>query len=380
MHSVVLPDALAENLSNGQPDWYCPLTCADVEGAHVAKKLGFACLGIAMLFIVGAALSKWYAYPRLALAVIDRDTTDTPAVASGSDATYLDRHQERPQIVTGGELESVRKVVGQVDDSESASDELGEEIAVYETLSYTDVPGFDPTTDGDPLTATFDRIAFDRHTAELVDCCDSYTEFNGVRKEVDFDGLYLKFPFHTEKKDYEFWDTTLQKATPIRYEGEEEIQGLTVYKFVQTIEPTDVDLQTAGTEHIPVPGYLVGGAEDSPAAEADRIYANVRTVWIEPETGTIIDAQEEQHSTLEVDGVEKAVITDVTLKYTDDTVSFNVGEWEDEAFQLKLLRVWIPLFGGIAGFVLLVLGGVLLWRNERPRGRRIAEDREVVAA
>jgi len=346
----------------------------------VAKKLGFACLGIAMLFIVGAALSKWYAYPRLALAVIDRDTTDTPAVASGSDATYLDRHQERPQIVTGGELESVRKVVGQVDDSESASDELGEEIAVYETLSYTDVPGFDPTTDGDPLTATFDRIAFDRHTAELVDCCDSYTEFNGVRKEVDFDGLYLKFPFHTEKKDYEFWDTTLQKATPIRYEGEEEIQGLTVYKFVQTIEPTDVDLQTAGTEHIPVPGYLVGGAEDSPAAEADRIYANVRTVWIEPETGTIIDAQEEQHSTLEVDGVEKAVITDVTLKYTDDTVSFNVGEWEDEAFQLKLLRVWIPLFGGIAGFVLLVLGGVLLWRNERPRGRRIAEDREVVAA
>jgi Porin PorA len=342
----------------------------------VGKKSGLVCLGIGMLFIVGAVFSMWYAYPRLALAVTDRNTTETPAVAFGSDATYLDRHQDPPQIVDAGELESVRKVVGQVEASEEASDDLGEKIAVYETLSYTDVPDFDPST-GDPLTATFDRIAFDRHTAEMVDWNDTYTEFNGVRSDVDFEGLYLKFPFHTEKQDYEFWDTTLQQATPIRYESEEEIQGLTVYKFVQTVEPTDVDLQTAGSDQIEVPGYLVGGAEDSPAVMADRIYSNVRTIWVEPETGTIIDAQEEQLSTLEVNGVEEATITDVTLKYTDDTVSFNVSEWEDEAWQLKLLRLWLPLYGGIAGLVLVIAGVVFLWRgSSRPRHREYVEDGE----
>jgi hypothetical protein len=190
---------------------------------------------------------------------------------------------------------------------------------------------------------------------------------------MDFDGLYLKFPFNTEKKDYKFWDTTLQEATPIHYEDEAEIQGLTVYKFVQTIEPTDVDLQTAGAEHTPVPGYLVGGAQDSPGVQADRIYSNIRTLWIEPETGAIIDAQEEQLTTLEVDGVEEATITDVTIEYTDDTVAFNVGEWEDEAFQLKLLRVWLPLYGGIAGLVLVIAGLVLLLRGNRPRGQRAAD-------
>lgn len=339
----------------------------------MGKKSGLACLGIATLIIVGAVFAKWYAYPRLAVSPLDRNTTDTPAIALGSDATYLDRHAEVPDIVTGGELESVRRVVGQVEESEAASDETGEDIVVYETLSYTDIPGFDPDTDGDPLTATLDRIAFDRHTGEMLDCCDSYTESEPLgRREIDFEGVYLKFPFNTEKQDYEFWDTTLQQATPAVYEGEEEIDGLTVYKFVQTIEPTDVDLQTVGTEHLEVPGYLVGEAEDSPAVQADRIYSNVRTLWIEPETGAIINAQEEQLSTLDVNGVDEATITDVTLAYTDETVAFNVSEWEDEAFQLKLLRVWLPLYGGLAGLVLLLLGGWFLWRGTRGNGQRVA--------
>jgi Porin PorA len=338
----------------------------------VGKKSGLVCLGIAMLFLVGAAFSKWYAYPRLALAPLDRDTTNDPAIALGSDATYLDRHAETPQVVTGGELESVRRVVGQVEESEAASDELDEDIVVYETLSYTDVPGFDPESDGDPLAGTLDRVAFDRHTGEAVDCCDNYTEVAGEQSEIAFEGLYLKFPFNTEQKDYAFWDTTLQRATTAVYEGEEEIDGLTVYKFVQTIEPTDVDLQTTGAEHTEVPGYLVGGDQDSPAVQADRMYSNVRTLWIEPETGAIIDAQEEQHATLEVDGAERAVITDVTLAYTDETVSFNVSEWEDEALQLKIVRYWLPLYGGIVGLALLLLGGLLLWRSRGGNGRRVA--------
>jgi hypothetical protein len=339
----------------------------------VGKKSGLVCLGLGMLFVVGAAFSMWYAYPRLALAPLDRDTTETPAIARGEDATYLNLHGESPQIVTGGELESVRKVVGQVEDSKVASDQLGEEVVVYETLSYTDEVGFEPQTGGVPLLGTLDRLAFDRHTGEAVDCCDSFSEVRGEKTEMDFDGLYLKFPFNTEKKDYTFWDTTLQEATPVRYEDEEEIQGLTVYKFVQTIEPTDVDVQTAGAEHTEVPGYIVGGAQDSPAVQADRIYSNTRTLWIEPETGAIIDAQEDQLSTLDVNGVEEATITDVTIKYTDDTVSFNVGEWEDEASQLKLVRVWLPLYGGTVGLVLMIIGVALVVRGNRPRGRRIAD-------
>ncbi len=339
----------------------------------MGKKTGLICLAIGMLFLVGAAFSKWYAYPRLALAVIDRDTTDTPAIARGDNATYLNLHQSPPQIVTGGELESVRKVVGQVDDSEQASEEEGQKIAVYKTLSYTDVPGYNKATDGPPLNATLDRIAFDRNTAEQVDCCDTWTQFNGKQTKLTFKGLYLKFPFNTQQKEYTFWDTTLKTATPIVFEGEREIQGLTVYKFVQEIPPTDVDMETTGKQHLEVPGYLVG-EPNQPTVKADRIYSNTRTIWAEPETGAIIDAQEDQLSTLDVKGVEKATITDVTLKYTDDTVSFNVNEWQDEAFQLKLLRVWLPMYGGIAGIVLLALGVFFVVRGARKRDQQVDDD------
>lgn len=338
----------------------------------MGKKSGLACLGIGMLFVVGAAFSAWYAYPRLAVAPLDRDTTDDPAIAVGSDATYLDRHAEPPDVMSGGDLESVRRVVGQVDESAAASEELDEDVVVYETLSYTDVPGYDADTDGDPLSGTLDRVAFDRHTGEALDYSGNYTEVTGEQAEIEFEGVYLKFPFDTQQQDYDFWDTTLQRATPAVFEGEEEIDGLNVYKFVQTIEATDVDVQTTGAEHTEVPGYLVGEPADSPAVEADRMYANVRTLWIEPETGAIIQAQEEQHSTLVVDGVEKAVITDVTLAYTDETVTFNVGEWEDEATQLKLVRVWLPLYGGIVGGVLLLVGAWFLWRANRTGGARAA--------
>lgn len=339
----------------------------------MGKKTGLVCLALGMLFLVGAAFSKWYAYPRLALAVIDRDTTDTPAIARGDNATYLNLHESPPEIVTGGELESVRKVVGQVEDSEQDSDKLGQKIAVYKTLSYTDVPGYDRSTDGPPLNGTLDRIAFDRNSAELVDCCDTWTQFNGKKTKLTFKGLYLKFPMNTQQEAYTFWDTTLKTATPILFEGQTEIQGMTVYKFVQEIPPTDVDMETTGKQHLEVPGYLVNEPNQS-TVKADRIYSNTRTVWIEPETGAIIDAQEDQLSTLDVGGVEKSTITDVTLKYTDDTVTFNVNEWKDEAFQLKLIRVWIPMYGGLAGLILLALGVFFVIRGSRHRDQQVDDD------
>ena len=44
------------------------------------------------------------------------------------------------------------------------------------------------------------------------------------------------------------------EATTATYEGEEELQGLTVYKFVQVIEPTVIDT-------LEVPGSVFGVEE-----------------------------------------------------------------------------------------------------------------------
>ena len=89
------------------------------------------------------------------------------------------------------------------------------------------------------------------------------------------------------------WDAELGEATPATYEGEEELEGTTVYKFVQIIEPTVIDT-------LEVPGSVFGSEEDS--VEADMIYAMTRTLYIEPTTGAPVNRVEERIQELSYDG------------------------------------------------------------------------------
>jgi hypothetical protein len=142
------------------------------------------------------------------------------------------------------------------------------------------------------------------------------------------------------------------------FDGEDEIDGMTVYRFVQTIEPTVVS-------QLEVPGSLAGSA--APSIEADRTYANTRTLWIEPETGVIIRGQEEQDTVLVYRGEEVATITSGTIRYTDEQVQANVDEYRPLASQLNLVGNVLPLVLGILGVVGLIAGIVLLRSGYRPR-------------
>ena len=47
--------------------------------------------------------------------------------------------------------------------------------------------------------------------------------------------MAYRFPFSTEKKTYPFFDPIAQKAYDANYEGEEDVNGLTTYKFQQNV-------------------------------------------------------------------------------------------------------------------------------------------------
>ena len=69
-----------------------------------------------------------------------------------------------------------------------------------------------------------------------------------------FEGQIYKFPFDTEKKSYDVWDGPTRRGLEATYEGEESIEGTSVYKFVQVIEPTVIDTRD-------VPGSVFGSDE-----------------------------------------------------------------------------------------------------------------------
>jgi hypothetical protein len=243
---------------------------------------------------------------------------------------------------------------------------------VWETLVYNDEPGAAIDDDNPPRSANHDRVAFDRHTAEVIDCCGNYTATTaelGTGEEIRDEetpivGLYFKLPFNAEKKTYQFWDGAVKDATDLEYKGTESIQGVTVYRYEQVIEATDVG-------DIDAPASLFGIDEEGDIT-LDRIYANTRTLWVEPETGVIFRGQEDQNVVAEYNGDQVATLTDVVIGYNDETITDRVDEYESLASQLKLVRVWVPLLGGALGIVLILIGLGLVVRQSGTGGRRTA--------
>jgi hypothetical protein len=187
------------------------------------------------------------------------------------------------------------------------------------------------------------------------------------------EGLAYRFPFDTEKKTYPYFDPIAQKAFDANYDGEEDINGLTTYRFTQNVgydadgklaEPVkyaslydnDIDSEvTARAAQWGVP------AEDPyEPITMTRYYAAQRTFWVDPVTGTIVKAKEHGYHYYARDALKPEVtFADFTVTSTEETVENQVAAARDEADNLALWSRILPItFAGL-GLVTLV-GGVLL--------------------
>jgi hypothetical protein len=298
---------------------------------------GLILVGLGAAFVVIAVLLRFYIAPALAKAPLDQYTI-TRALAPN--ATYLDLSAGLK--IMHGDLEVTRVVKG--DTNAGSSD-----VAVWEVFVGIE------TANDSLVSASTDRVAFDRRTSVAVNCCSE--NVNGD-KTVRHQGIEYKFPFHAKKQTYQYFDTSIRKATPMRFEGAEKLHGVPVYRYVQRIEPTKI-------AELDVPGSLLGRSE--PSVTADRMYSNVRTVWVEPASGVIVKGQERQLSTLQgSDGNGKATITDAVLTSTEPTVEQQTDTAADARRTLRVLEFTGVLALAFLGVLLFALG---LWLVRRANGR-----------
>jgi hypothetical protein len=311
--------------------------------SDVRAKRGQLLLGLGAFLLVLAALLKFYAYPQLAVAPIDQNSE---SILIGPDATVFDIGS-LSEIDT--DLTTSARTVGDIE----ASEEAGDDVRVWvNTSSTTD-------SDGVVRSRSVDRVAFDAHTGEAVNCCDEFYEtVEGEQTPVEHQGLVFKFPFGTEKTTYDWWDSTLLEAVPIEYTGTEEVAGYETYVFEHTIEPT-----VTGTIEVPAD---VLGEEGEDSLEADRVYSNVRTLWVEPNTGVVLKRTEQQDNYLEYDGERRVTTTEVTTGYTEETTQDFADEYGGLGRLLNLANVTLPIVFVVLGLV-LVVGGVLLYRRDHAR-------------
>jgi hypothetical protein len=301
----------------------------------VGRRVGFALVFVGLFLLFFALLVRFYAYPRLQKAPLDQYAKPV-AVGTG---TYFNTAQLKE--IPNAQLKNVRVVRGDVKAGSSST-------AVWDSFRSTV-----DLADGGVISAEQERAAFDRVTAMPRQCCG---------ENPPHQGLVFKFPFNVEKQDYPFWDLTAKQAFPARFLGEEKLEGLTVYKFEQRFGGIKTDTVQISGEMAGEPGQQT--------VNANMIYGNVRTVWVEPRTGQIIKGSEDVDRVLQTDaGKQVLTVADVTLTYDDATVKQFASDAKDNVSKLNLLSVTLPVGGAVLG-VLLLIGG-LVAASRRP-GRRVA--------
>ena len=301
----------------------------------MGRRGGFVLIGLGTFLIVMAAMMKWYMYPRLAVVPLDQASVSH---AVGKDVTYFDVGTRSEKTA---DLTTTIHVVGDV----RASEDQGHNTAVWDKATYTSLP------DGTIISTDTMRGAFDRTTGAAVRCCN--TNLDG--KPVTMSGQLFKMPFNAQKTDYPYFDTDLQAAVDFHYDGTEKIDGLTTYRYVQDIPPTQIGVKS-------VPSKVVGEAPGR-MVEAEVWTSNHRVYWAEPETGVLMQVNENPDTTLRYKGQDVVTATKGSLAFPPNEVAANVKEYGKKGSQLHLIRVTGPLGGLILGLVLLALGVLLGMRR-----------------
>jgi hypothetical protein len=194
------------------------------------------------------------------------------------------------------------------------------------------------TSDPRFVSIDLDRVAMDRRSGEAVNDAKYKESLDG--KPVKHVGLTYRFPFDTEKKTYQRFNGDVQKAFDAKYVGTTTVAGLKAYKFEVTTPKTASDV-------IPgVPGF----------------YEDTATIFVEPETGSILAATDHQVRTLE--NGQKAV--EINVATGDTGAADNINNAKDGIDQIRLLTKTLPIVLVIIG-VLAAVGAWLLGRR-RNRG------------
>ncbi|MET8361731.1 DUF3068 domain-containing protein [Micromonospora sp. NPDC005171] len=331
-------------------------------------RVGAALFGLGVLLLVFAAGLPFYVAPAVTKLPYDLEPTTSVAEAKNAKFLKITRVGDSATIeVQQGDLTSNVEVIPQPDDTRDRlpKDLKGEAVIwdVYQTVRRTDSPEV-------VVSQYSTELALDRVSGAAASWKEQWLNETGADGtpvgNVKYSGQIYKFPFGTAKRDYQIFDRDLKRATPAKFVGTEKIKGIEAYRFEQRIEnevlaTPESSLQT-----------LIG--KFAPGATSGQIvYSNIRTVWVDPVTGSYVNVREQQHKELRPDTGTPTVLLDADFNYTDDTVSRSVETVKDNRFKIGLISFWGPIVAGVLGLLAVVFGVWLVTRPEGGTARHRAE-------
>ena len=241
----------------------------------------------------------------------------------------------------------------------------------------------DRQKDSGLLLAIVDNVTLNRRTALAV--ADDSHPGGSVQKPrglgdespptpipLRHEGLSYRFPFHTERKTYPYFDPIAQKAFDANFDGEEDVNGLTTYRFTQLV---GVNSEGRVVAPIAYPSLYAGeedrkittsagmwGLPGDPAEQITmtRYYTAKRVFWVDPVSGTIVKQTDQAHHYYARDALKAEVtLVDYKLTSTPETVESQVNSARDERDRLALWSRVLPITFTAIGLIALLGGGVL---------------------
>lgn len=320
------------------------------------RRASLVLLALAVFCAALAPLLRWYAFPRLAKVPANAYQT---MVLEAKNATLLDYGTMTARTVP--EVTIVQTLKGDVAAADAIGKSDGRDVVVWDGLSYVVGP------DGKMVSKVPERYIFDAHSQEPVHAAGEMVDGDPVRRQ----GIEFKWPFLTEKRDYEYFDAQTRTTSPIHYRGTQNFRGLKVYYFEQTIPWTQVPMPKT----MPVAGIT---PETVAATGTTRWYTTVRKFWVEPLTGAPVYGEEIHQEELRggtlLGGRAKVTAFAGHVKMREDYIEHTVALVKHNRTLILLLVSYLP-WGSLTLGVLLLALSLWLEARGRPRARGSAGTR-----
>ncbi|MCX4232879.1 DUF3068 domain-containing protein [Streptomyces ortus] len=312
------------------------------------RKASLILLALAVFFAALSPLLRWYAFPRVAKIPAGQYQD---MVLEAKDATLLDYGSMTAKKVD--KVTVVQTLKGNVEASERIERTANRDVVVWDGLSYVQGP------DGEMVSKIPERYIFDAHTQEPVHATGESVDGDPVRRE----GIEFKWPFLTEKRDYEYFDAQARITEPIHYKGTQNFRGVDVYYFEQTIPWTKVPFPKV----MPVEGIT---AESVAKTGTTRWYTTVRKFWVEPVTGAPVYGEEIHREELRggtlLGDREKVTAFAGHVKMREDYIRSTVDLVKSQRLLVALMSTYLPWGFLVLGVGLLALSLYLEARSRRP--------------
>ncbi len=307
-----------------------------------ARWLTRLALVLGLLLLVAAPVMRFWVTPVLAQSPpVPGGEGFVTHVSTGTITTLFDLGGAEADASDAIEVTRTESTRGSAEGAQQAA-EGGANAAVTDTTDST------VTFDGRVVAESSYRLAADRSTQALIDCCD--VAVDGVEVPMQGAGSPLRLPWFTPAADYPYFDLTLLTPVEMTYIGSEDVGGVAAAKFQQAIPATPI-----GT--VQAPGQLVGSEQAT--VPLTRTHVMNRTIWVDPTTGIILRKVERVRETLRDEaGRDVVALLVMTTASTPEQVDALVAQAEEEARPVLWAYAYGPALALAVGLVLVALGAI----------------------